>query len=156
MNQIRLDWDDITWSECRNRIESLKQESIVQSIELLFSAKSGFHIYVNSYFHLPIQRIWYLRRLWKDDGNRLVMDVLHFPAYYRDVMFRKKGDWTEEPLTTYKRLHYNSDIWKKEDFQQNLSNQKSLKSSPVEALTFPNPRPKRKRKQRGTDYEHSR
>ena len=117
-SKVRLDWDDITWEQCRSRIEQIKSDSLVQQVELRLSPRSGFHIIVSSYFNLPITRIWYLRRLWWDDGNRLVLDILFYPKYFRDVLFRKKGDWNEEPLTTYTRLHYNSDIWNKEDVHQ--------------------------------------
>ena len=130
MNQIRLDWDNITWDDCRERISQIKTEQLVQSIELRFSPRSGFHIIVSSYFHLPITRIWYLRRLWGDDGNRLVMDILHYPAYYRDVLFQRKGDFHEEWIATYSRLFFNEDIWKEE------KNPKSLKRSLGELPTL--------------------
>ena len=112
MNQIRLDWDDITWDDCRERISQIKEEQLVQSIELRFSPRSGFHTIVSLYVHLPITRIWYLRRLWGDDGNRLCMDVLHHPSYYRDVLFRKKGEWIEQPLFIYTRIGHSNE-WRK-------------------------------------------
>lgn len=120
MNQIRLDWDDITWSECRERLSLIKAMQLVQSIEIRFSPRSGFHILVSSYHHLHHTRIWYLRRLWRDDGNRLVNDILYYPAYFRDVLFQKKGDDHEEWIATYTRLHYNSDEWKKHENLKNL------------------------------------
>ena len=135
-SQIRLDWDDITWSECRERLSQIKEVHLVKQIELRFSPKSGFHIIVSSYFNLPITRVWHLRRLWHDDGNRLVMDILHYPAYYRDVLFQRKGDWAEEPLITYTRLHYNSDIWKKE-INPKMNQESNLLEGQLEKLLKP-------------------
>ncbi len=103
-SKVRLDWDNITWDDCRQRISQIKQEQLVQSIELRFSPRSGFHIIVCSYHNIHITRIWYLRRLWGDDGNRLCMDILHYPAYYRDVLFQRKGDDHEEWICTYTRF----------------------------------------------------
>ena len=113
MNQIRLDWDDITLEECRNRVEQIKLNLLVQLIEQRLSPRSGYHIIVSLYNHLPITRIWYLRRLWGDDGNRLVQDVLNYPRHYRDVLFRKKGDWHEQPLFIYTRIDHSNE-WRTE------------------------------------------
>lgn len=109
MNQIRLDWDDITWDDCRARLLVIKEELLVQCIELRFSPRSGFHVMVSLYTDLPITRIWYLRRLWGDDGNRLVQDVLNYPRHYRDVLFKKKGEWHEQPLFIYTRNKHSNE-----------------------------------------------
>lgn len=152
---IRLDWDNITWSDCRDRIEQIKQAQLVKQIELRFSPKSGFHILVSSYFYLPVTRIWYLRRLWGDDGNKLVLDILYYPAHYRDVLFQRKGDWYEQPLTTYTRLHYNSNIWKQEDVQSE-STALIQNHSKKKTTNFPSPTPRKRTKMRGEGNERSR
>ena len=109
----RLDWDDITFSECKRRITLLKAYPIVREIELRASAMSGFHI-ILSCDNVNPKRVLYLRRIWKDDGNRLVKDVLD-SGYHRDVMFRYKViagfTWYEEPICTYTRINH-SNQWK--------------------------------------------
>ena len=114
---IRLDWDDISFNECKRRISTIMKSSLVQALELRSSVTSGFHIIVSiktpegfltsSYIHR-------LRRIWKDDGNRLVKDILD-SGCHRDVMFRYKviagTTWSEEPICTYTRIRQ-SDTWK--------------------------------------------
>ncbi len=113
MTVIRLDWDDISFSECKRRISLIMKYSIVKSLELRLSATSGFHIIVSCYNNNF--NPFYLRRIWKDDGRRLVGDMLDAGAPYRDVMFQYKViggfTWYEEPICTYTRLG-NSDRWK--------------------------------------------
>ena len=127
MNLIRLDWDDITYAECKERISQIKEDSQVRQIRLLFSPRSGFHILVFSYFHMPIQAIWTLRRKWRDDGNRLVQDILNYPAYHRDVLFQRKGAEFEEWIVTYTRVYYNSLLWKiKSNPRNRIRNQREM------------------------------
>lgn len=117
MTIIRLDWDDISFNECKRRISKIMKSSLVLALELRLSATSGFHIilsiktpegfFTSSYIHR-------LRRMWKDDGNRLVKDVLD-SGCHRDVMFRYKviagTTWYEEPICTYTRIR-NTDQWR--------------------------------------------
>ena len=115
IKMIRLDWDNITLIEAKRRIELIKQYSLVQEIELRLSATKGFHVYIISYAILSAGHILRLRRMWLDDGNRLVKDVMNIDASYRDVMFRFKEingvRWYEHPLIKYIRYDEDSDIW---------------------------------------------
>ena len=111
--QIRLDWDDISFNECKRRISMIMKSSLVQALELRLSAKSGFHIIVSCEL-LSKEGIYRLRRIWKDDGRRLVADILD-RGFHRDVLFRYKvvagTTWFEEPICTYTRIRQ-SDTWK--------------------------------------------
>ena len=107
----RLDWDDISFNECKRRISTIMKSSLVQALELRLSATSGFHIIVSCNIHPD--RVYYYRRIWKDDGNRLVKDVLD-SGCHRDVMFRYKvingTTWFEEPIASYTRIKQ-TDTW---------------------------------------------
>ena len=109
----RLDWDDISFNECKRRISTIMKSSLVQALELRLSATSGFHIIV-SCENLSKEGIYRLRRIWKDDGRRLVADILD-RGFHRDVLFRYKviagTTWYEEPIAIYTRIG-NSERWK--------------------------------------------
>ena len=114
MTIIRLDWDDISFNECKRRISVIMKSSLVRELELRLSATSGFHIIVSLTHQLCHDGYFYYRRIWKDDGNRLVKDLLD-SGCHRDVMFRYKviagTTWFEEPICTYTRIRQ-SDTWK--------------------------------------------
>ena len=117
---IRLDWDGIANDEMERRIEIIKKNSIVETIEVRASpSRDGYHIIIESYHSLNPVFIWRLRRAWKDDGFRLVKDVFS-KNKYRDVMFQSKvirgmGRTlliSEEKMFKCKRLAWNSGVWK--------------------------------------------
>lgn len=123
-SNIRLDWDDITFSECKRRIAILKQDPLVRTLELRLSPQSGFHIILSLFLTLSRYEEFLLRRSWKDDGNRLVKDVMN-QTYFRDVLFHYKvmagTTWYEEPLVTYTRLGH-TDIWRtREESRRSLA-----------------------------------
>ena len=90
---IRLDWDKISYSVALERIEKIKKNIAVKSIELRESPSgNGYHVYIHTWWFIHYSLVWRLRRAWKDDGNRLVKDVMNKKAKFRDVMFQSKRD----------------------------------------------------------------
>lgn len=112
--EFNLDWDHISWNECKKRISQIKENNLIKSIEVRLSPISGFHIYLKLYHNLHIEHIWRLRRAWKDDGNRLVRDVFSTLSH-RNVMFRYKKiggqTWYEVPIYIYTRIEYKKAEW---------------------------------------------
>ena len=106
---IRLDWDDITLEEARKRVQQILKDLLVLELKLCLSPTSGFHVYVETLYELPTSAVIRLRNEWKDDGTRLVKDILSWGTPYRDVMFnyKVKGGikWYEEPLEIYTINH---------------------------------------------------
>ena len=117
---IRLDWDDIANDEMERRIEIIKRNNLVDTIEVRESPSgSGYHVIIEPYYSLNPTFVWRLRRAWKDDGNRLVKDVFS-KNKYRDVMFQSKSYramgqtllLNETKIFKCKRLTWNSGVWR--------------------------------------------
>ncbi len=88
--QVRLDWDKISYHVAVRRIIKIKKNKAVAAIELLESPSgNGYHVLIDMGFSLDPTFIWRLRRAWKDDGNRLVKDVFN-KRPFRDVLFQSK------------------------------------------------------------------
>ena len=115
MSEITLDWDDITLEAALKRVSQIRLNPLVESISLSLSPCSGFHVFVSSYFDLNPIKVFKLRNDWKDDGNRLVKDILSAGRPYRDVMFnfKERGGvrWYETPLFLYTRKSQDSIKW---------------------------------------------
>ncbi len=116
--QIKLDWDNIAFKEAERRIELIKKEGLVESINLRESAtQKGYHAIVKTYHYIPVTARYRYRRMWKDDGFRLVGDIMNKSAYFRDVLFdyKKFGDLRLEatPMFLYKRDKQFSSKWHK-------------------------------------------
>ena len=108
MTEIDLDWDHITTEELCHRICKISLYNFVYSIQVLLSPTDGYHVIVKTYNHVPEFLYFKLRHDWKDDGRRLIHDVLFRRGEKHScIMFKKKiiGNtvWTEENLFTLRR-----------------------------------------------------
>ena len=83
-----LDWDRLAWSECKRRIDIIKENLTVKKILVFQSASmDGYHILIEFYMEPGKARLFYLRRIWKDDPFRLAKDMAAPRALYRNVLF---------------------------------------------------------------------
>ena len=91
---IKLDYDNISFSTLNKRIEFIKNNPITQSIKIFQSPSlDGFHIYIKPTKELTWNEKIYYRKLFKDDGQRIVLDLLKYEQC-KDVLFSmrvKKG-----------------------------------------------------------------
>ena len=123
-NHLELDWDKISINEAYDRIELLKNYDVIESIELRQSATNGYHVYVKLYRDMEQDEIFRLRRSWKDDGKRLMMDCfwrLNNNKNNSNVMFQSKRIngllWYELPLILYTRTRHEG-IWKEQKLRK--------------------------------------
>ena len=96
---ITIDYDYIAYTELMRRVEFIKKDSIFKSIKIMQSPScNGYHLYVETTRELNFsQRIQY-RKLFKDDGQRIVFDLLK-DEQCKEVLFsqrRNKGIITKE------------------------------------------------------------
>ena len=98
-----LDWDDITTRELEGRLREIARHPMVKSVSFRSSANSGYHIQVRTYEEVEILR---LRRRFRDDGRRIVNDILNRPPHIHDILWDSKridgiifqaGDWSIYP-----------------------------------------------------------
>lgn len=113
---IMLDWDRITINEAKRRISLIKNTQWAKSVEIKMSPLNGYHVYVYLFHPVDEQTSYKLRRWWKDDGRRLMIDVFWKANSGKDtanVMFTQKFKykmiWSEVPLFLYQRKTINSE-----------------------------------------------
>jgi len=91
---IKLDYDSISFSTLMKRIDFIKKNPITKSIKIFQSPSlDGFHIYIIPTKELTWNEKIYYRKLFKDDGQRIVLDLLK-DEQLKDVIFQlriKKG-----------------------------------------------------------------
>lgn len=97
---ITLDWDDISINEAKRRIDWIRKEYIsIQKLVLSQSPLSGFHVRISFYNAVLIAK---MRRNLKDDGNRLVNDLLNRPNHIHDILWVRKNyqgwAWEEKKI----------------------------------------------------------
>ncbi len=126
-NEILLDWDKISFNEAIERISKIKKYDVVKSIEIRMSPTNGYHIYIELIWQMHQEELFRYRKMWKDDGNRLMMDCfwrLGNEKNNSDVMFIKKRKhgivWYEVPLFLYSRDN-KSRTWHKMNLQKKNS-----------------------------------
>lgn len=100
---ITLDWDDISINEARSRIEWIRSNYInIQKLVLSLSPLSGFHVRISFYHPVLVAKV---RRSLKDDGNRLVNDLLNRPNHIHDILWVRKNyqglAWKEQDLVEW-------------------------------------------------------
>ena len=85
---IKLDYDNISFSILNERLNFIKNNLIVKSIKIYQSPSlDGFHIYITTTKELTWNEKIYYRKLFKDDGQRIVFDLLKFEQC-KDVLFQ--------------------------------------------------------------------
>lgn len=85
---LTLDWDDITYAEAERRIDYIFDNySNVRKLVLSQSPLSGYHVRLYLYGDTNIAL---MRRAFKDDGRRLVHDLLNRPYYIHDILWSRK------------------------------------------------------------------
>lgn len=92
MEKIKLDWDSISYAIAKNRIKVILQnrDMKIEYVDLFSSASGdGYHVYV--YTKNEIKNRFFYRRLWKDDGKRIVTDLLKPSGSPQDVLFQLKN-----------------------------------------------------------------
>ena len=95
MSEIKLDWDDITREEAFKRSERIFSIYFVHSIRLYQSSTSGYHAEVSLEGFISDKLAtglhYRLRRAWKDDGKRIVTDMLfRDDKTPKDILFTTK------------------------------------------------------------------
>ena len=96
---ITIDYDYIAYFELMRRVEFIRADPICKSIEIYQSPSlDGYHLYIETTRRLNFsQRVQY-RKLFKDDGQRIVFDLLK-DEQCKEVLFsqrRNKGIITKE------------------------------------------------------------
>ena len=89
---ITLDYDNIVWNECHERINFiLNDRKDILKIQVYNSPlHDGYHLYVFMCDYIQWEEIMYLRRRWKDDGRRMVIDLMKTVPETKMIMFRSK------------------------------------------------------------------
>lgn len=98
-----LDWDNISIDEAKRRCDFiLKNYTNVQELVLSLSPTKGFHVRCYCYGLTCVAK---MRNELKDDGRRLVHDILNRPDNIHDVLWSRKTvcgiPWEEKELMTY-------------------------------------------------------
>lgn len=102
---LTLDWDDIDIDEAYDRCNYIfNNYANVQKLVLSQSPLSGFHCRISLYGASCVAD---LRREWKDDGLRLVHDLLNRPDHIHDILWSRKTVqglvWESKELDTWRR-----------------------------------------------------
>lgn len=115
-NVFILDWDNIALLEALDRIIFIMNHKSVESIYLYESStQKGYHISIKTYWYTNPTFTFYMRRIWKDDGNRLIEDILNKKATFRDVAFEYKiikgVKCNRTTMFKFNRIKYLSKKW---------------------------------------------
>ena len=102
-----LDWDDITIGELRRRLAFMEKTlSSLRRYTVSLSPMSGYHIRVEC--HGPVC-VATMRDVYKDDGRRLVNDILNRPDYIHDILWSRKTNhgvsWESKGLYSKQLTH---------------------------------------------------
>lgn len=106
--EITLDWDNCSITEARQRIAVIKEFWAVKTIMWRFSATKGLHVKVKFNYPLSKWQALKLRQIWKDDGNRIVLDVMgrgaRPPMVLWDSKYKKGFEFKATEWMGYERL----------------------------------------------------
>ena len=99
---LTLDWDNISIDEAYRRVRYIcKNYANVSQLVLSLSPTKGFHVRLSMHSDTNIAA---MRRELKDDGNRLVHDLLNRPNHIHDILWSRKTVsgivWEEKELIT--------------------------------------------------------
>ena len=105
---ITLDWDNISIDEAKRRVYFILMEHPdLQELVLSLSATKGFHCRVTFNYHVHNAS---LRRRYKDDGRRLVNDIINRDNNAHNILWHRKvvqGQvWTAKQLIVIKNYKY--------------------------------------------------
>ena len=103
---LTLDWDNISIDEAHKRCDNiLEMFSNIRRLVLSLSPTKGFHVRVYCYSNTNVAM---MRRTLKDDGRRLVHDLLNRPGDIHDILWDRKIvsgiTWEAQKIKTYDRL----------------------------------------------------
>ena len=88
---ITLDYDNIAWKECKERIDFILKTQFVKKIKVFSSPLGdGYHLYCMLDHYMDWKSIMKLRRIYKDDGNRVTIDLMKERPEVMMIMFRSK------------------------------------------------------------------
>ena len=89
---ITLDYDDIAWKECFERIYFIMNDrkDIVKIQVFNSPLHDGYHLYVYMTDYIEWNEIIRLRQRWKDDGKRIEIDLMKTLPETKMIMFRSK------------------------------------------------------------------
>ena len=89
---ITLDYDNIAWNECFERIYFIMNDrKDIESIKVYSSPlHDGYHLYVYMTDYIQWNEIMRLRQRWKDDGKRIEIDLMKTLPETKMIMFRSK------------------------------------------------------------------
>ena len=89
---ITLDYDDIAWKECFERIYFIMNDrKDIERLQVFNSPlHDGYHLYVYMTDYLQWNEIMRLRQRWKDDGRRMTIDLMKTIPETKMIMFRSK------------------------------------------------------------------
>ena len=135
--EICLDWDLIALPEALKRIEKIKLNNTIKQITLYESAsQKGYHCICETYYYMNPTLVYILRRAWKDDGDKLVEDVMYKSAPFREVLFSYKVvkgfKLSRIKMFILYRLKYYSSTWQsvslepEEKLEQSQKEKKNL------------------------------
>ena len=100
---LKLDYDFIAYDELKRRVDFIKKYDVIKSIKIFQSPScNGYHLYIETTKELNWNEKIKYRKLFKDDGQRIVFDLLK-KEELKDVLFS---------------LRYNNGIITKEIFIQ--------------------------------------
>jgi len=105
-----LDYDSITLDELRRRVQFIKDNWPWLTIETKQSACRGFHVIVQ--FCKPIQIVRFRNEL-KDDGTRLVMDLLNRDNVHDRLWQQKRRAgtiWKSHRISIEKKWEKSQDL----------------------------------------------
>ena len=88
-NYLTLDWDRITEDEALLRCAYIwnRWRFMIARLKLSMSPCNGYHVRIWTYTKVLVAK-W--RRLWKDDGRRLIHDLIDNPDHIHDILWNEK------------------------------------------------------------------
>ena len=96
---LKLDYDYIAYTELMRRVKFIRADPIFKSIKIMQSPScNGYHLYIETTRELDWNETIQYRKMFKDDGQRIVLDLLK-DEQLKDVLFSlryNKGIITKE------------------------------------------------------------
>jgi hypothetical protein len=84
---LKLDYDYIAYDELKRRVDFIKKYDVIKSIKIFQSPScNGYHLYIETNKELNWNEKIKYRKLFKDDGQRIVLDLLK-KEELKDVLF---------------------------------------------------------------------